>query len=219
MEFPGSLNRWDRYHIIPQLAVYTTYIPLIYCRPWVIIYHRSPLLREQSKQLLTEVLSQVGKNTVKRPSFSTKVLWDCWWKNSKNHLTCMKHDETLQKLGIFTISTGAGFQDVFHQQYAGMTKIRSQKHGVSSMRNNTGLNSQSVVDTKFLLGPAPVFVKKRSQVIIITWPKTSYQWINVTRNKFEMREMTTFSIERVGALGSKMENNKFYRFTLPKTNV
>ena len=24
MEFPGSLNRW--YHIIPQLAVYTTYI-------------------------------------------------------------------------------------------------------------------------------------------------------------------------------------------------
>ena len=31
MEFPGSLNRWDRYHIIPQLAVYTTYIPLIYC--------------------------------------------------------------------------------------------------------------------------------------------------------------------------------------------
>ena len=21
MEFPGSLNRWDRYHIIPQLAV------------------------------------------------------------------------------------------------------------------------------------------------------------------------------------------------------
>ena len=22
--FPGSLNRWDRYHIIPQLAVYTT---------------------------------------------------------------------------------------------------------------------------------------------------------------------------------------------------
>ena len=31
MEFPGSLNRWDRYHIITQLAVYTTYIPLIYC--------------------------------------------------------------------------------------------------------------------------------------------------------------------------------------------
>ena len=36
---PGSLNRWDRYHIIPQLAVYTTYIPLIYCLYWVIIYH------------------------------------------------------------------------------------------------------------------------------------------------------------------------------------
>ena len=32
MEFPGSLNRWYRYHMIPQLAVYTTYIPLIYCQ-------------------------------------------------------------------------------------------------------------------------------------------------------------------------------------------
>ena len=32
MEFPtGSLNRWDRWYAIPQLAVYTTYIPLIYC--------------------------------------------------------------------------------------------------------------------------------------------------------------------------------------------
>ena len=29
----GSLNRWDRYHIIPQLAVYTTYIPVIYVAP------------------------------------------------------------------------------------------------------------------------------------------------------------------------------------------
>ena len=27
----GSPKRWDRWHIIPQLAVYTTYIPLIYC--------------------------------------------------------------------------------------------------------------------------------------------------------------------------------------------
>ena len=27
----GSRKRWDRWHIIPQLAVYTTYIPLIYC--------------------------------------------------------------------------------------------------------------------------------------------------------------------------------------------
>ena len=33
--FDGSLNRWDRWHInhiITQLAVYTTYIPLIYCQ-------------------------------------------------------------------------------------------------------------------------------------------------------------------------------------------
>ena len=29
MEFPGSLNRWDRWYIITQLAVYTTYKPLI----------------------------------------------------------------------------------------------------------------------------------------------------------------------------------------------
>ena len=43
---PGSLNRWDRYHIIPQLAVYTTYIPLIVLAYWVIIYHRSHLLRD-----------------------------------------------------------------------------------------------------------------------------------------------------------------------------
>ena len=35
-----------RYHIIPQLAVYTTYIPLIVLAYWVIIYHRSHLLRE-----------------------------------------------------------------------------------------------------------------------------------------------------------------------------
>ena len=35
MEFPGSLNRWDRYHIIPQLAVYTTYI---WCVVWVNVY-------------------------------------------------------------------------------------------------------------------------------------------------------------------------------------
>ena len=44
MEFPGSLNRWDRYHIIPQLA---GTIPLIVLAYWVIIYHPSHLLREQ----------------------------------------------------------------------------------------------------------------------------------------------------------------------------
>ena len=27
--FRGSLNRWDRWYIIPQLAIYTTYIPTI----------------------------------------------------------------------------------------------------------------------------------------------------------------------------------------------
>ena len=49
---PGSLNRWDRYHIIPQLAVvYPTYIPLIVLAYWVPISHRSDLLREQSKHL------------------------------------------------------------------------------------------------------------------------------------------------------------------------
>ena len=51
-EFPVSLNRWYRWYIIPQLAVYTTYIPYHSpCRAWVIIYHLSHptthLLREQ----------------------------------------------------------------------------------------------------------------------------------------------------------------------------
>ena len=43
MDFPGSLNRWDRYHIMPQLAVYTTYIiytTYIYCLLGDSIYHR-----------------------------------------------------------------------------------------------------------------------------------------------------------------------------------
>ena len=44
---PGSLSRWDRWYMIPQLAVYTTYIPLIVLAYWVIIYHRSHRLREQ----------------------------------------------------------------------------------------------------------------------------------------------------------------------------
>ena len=30
--FERSLNRWDRWYIITQLAVYTTYRPLIYCQ-------------------------------------------------------------------------------------------------------------------------------------------------------------------------------------------
>ena len=37
MEFPGSLNGWDRWYIITQLAVYTTYIPLIVLANWVIM--------------------------------------------------------------------------------------------------------------------------------------------------------------------------------------
>ena len=55
-----SLCQWSflvplvggRWYISPQLAVYTTYIPLIDLAYWVIIYHRSHLLREPSKQLL-----------------------------------------------------------------------------------------------------------------------------------------------------------------------
>ena len=56
----GSLYQWiflvpligGRWYISPQLAVYTTYIPLIVLAYWVIIYHWSHLLRNQ-KQLLT----------------------------------------------------------------------------------------------------------------------------------------------------------------------
>ena len=51
MEFPGSLNRWDRYHIIPELAVYTTYIPLVVLANWVIIWYRSHLLREPGNSI------------------------------------------------------------------------------------------------------------------------------------------------------------------------
>ena len=47
MEFPGSLNRWDRYHIIPQLAGTIPLIYHLYIAYWVIIYHRSHPLREQ----------------------------------------------------------------------------------------------------------------------------------------------------------------------------
>ena len=62
---PGSLNRWDRYHIIPQLAVvYTTYIPLIVLAYWVPISHRSHLLREPSNQLE----KNDGSKTVKTPA-------------------------------------------------------------------------------------------------------------------------------------------------------
>ena len=34
MVVSGSPKRWDRWHIIPQLAVYTTYIPLIVLAFW-----------------------------------------------------------------------------------------------------------------------------------------------------------------------------------------
>ena len=42
----GSLNRWDRWYIITQLAVYTTYIPLIVLASWMIIcYLRIPPIK------------------------------------------------------------------------------------------------------------------------------------------------------------------------------
>ena len=43
MVVSGSLNRWDRWYIITQLAVYTPYIPLIVLANWVIICYRSHL--------------------------------------------------------------------------------------------------------------------------------------------------------------------------------
>ena len=46
MVVSGSLNRWVWYHIIPQLAVYTTYIPLIILVNWVIIWYQTHLLRQ-----------------------------------------------------------------------------------------------------------------------------------------------------------------------------
>ncbi len=41
MVVSGSPKRWDPWHIIPQLAVYTTYIPLILPSGWLYNpYHR-----------------------------------------------------------------------------------------------------------------------------------------------------------------------------------
>ncbi len=38
MDFSGSFKGWDRWHIIPQLAVYTIYIPFIYTYGAILIY-------------------------------------------------------------------------------------------------------------------------------------------------------------------------------------
>ena len=38
----GSRKRWDRWHIIPQPAVYTTYIPLLYIAFWGVICYLPP---------------------------------------------------------------------------------------------------------------------------------------------------------------------------------
>ena len=46
MVVSGSLNRWDWWYTIPQLAVYTTYIPLIFLASWLLLCYRSHLLRE-----------------------------------------------------------------------------------------------------------------------------------------------------------------------------
>ena len=54
-----------RYHIIPQLAVYTTYIPLIVLAYWVIIYHRYHLLREPETAI---EFSQVGIGFLNNPN-------------------------------------------------------------------------------------------------------------------------------------------------------
>ncbi len=42
MVVSGSPKRWDRWHIIPQLAVYTTYIPLIVLAFWGVICYLPP---------------------------------------------------------------------------------------------------------------------------------------------------------------------------------
>ena len=61
-----------RYHTIPQLAVYTTYIPLIVLAYWVIIWYRSHLLREPGFTPLKRA-EKNGKDHTTRgrgPSFS-----------------------------------------------------------------------------------------------------------------------------------------------------
>ena len=49
-----------RWYIIPQLAVYTTYIPLIYIAYWVIIYHLPPVKgTRNSCWLMEQILQQL----------------------------------------------------------------------------------------------------------------------------------------------------------------
>ena len=59
MVVSGSPKRWDRWHIIPQLAVYTTYTdtPLIYCLLGGKKCHRSHLLGE-SKTTIEQMVNQ-----------------------------------------------------------------------------------------------------------------------------------------------------------------
>ena len=46
MEFPGSLNRWDRWHVIFQLARTISLIYHLYIAFWEVICYRSHLLWE-----------------------------------------------------------------------------------------------------------------------------------------------------------------------------
>ena len=71
----GSLNRWDRWYIITQLAAYTTYIPLIVLANWVIICITYHLLREPGNSI-DIYISVVKHSMVKGYIQSIKVISD-----------------------------------------------------------------------------------------------------------------------------------------------
>ena len=81
---PGSLNRWDPVPYNPPIGS-TTYIPLIVLAYWVIIYHRSHLLREPETAIdLLDGNKKSGfTHQVEVGSWSTihYRVWDTskWW--------------------------------------------------------------------------------------------------------------------------------------------
>ena len=115
---PGSLNRWDRYHIIPQLAVYTTLKPLIVIAYWVIIYHRSQLLREPFETAIdkTPHLYEVTMTSEfwgtprgefrTKARFHTKIGWPCPGSPLPPFFSPVGFRTTIILLGVYHLPKG-----------------------------------------------------------------------------------------------------------------
>ena len=88
MVIRGSQNRWARWYIITHLAVYNWYISGMFPANWVIVYHRSDLLREPGnsidsyisfatgslkKRLPQEFCRCIGSDGLKDPRWSKSI--------------------------------------------------------------------------------------------------------------------------------------------------